>query len=507
MVSVAQSTASTRTLRPGTKLGPYTIVRRIGVGGMAELYLGRASGPGSFEKAFAVKVVHPHLVDDPSSIRMFMREARVAAGLDHPGIVQVVDFGCDAGEYYLAMEYVHGRDARQVMAALPEGDPMPLACALQVVASVADALHYAHRAQTTDGLSLAIVHRDISPANILLGYRGAVKLGDFGIAKFRTQGTSTGTGILKGKLGYMAPEQCLHENLDQRCDVFALGVVLYELSTGTRAFTGPNPAALMNRVLSGDYVRPRDLHPDYPIELEGIVARSLMVEVEDRTCSAKELAAQIRGFAMREGIVLSQGTLAEWMEGVFGTPAAPSLQVPGAVTHPAAVPMPSTSVIRPGVLTSSIRRRARGRASAVKVAALALGTLGLGTLIGWGLSDGRGHASSARTIEAPARPAPARPGPPSADDAPPEVVSETPAKVSQAAIPPDSPAPVETDEATLTEAAQSMPTSKRTSRAGRKRGTKRRKPSPEASTRDEAGDERHEDSPSTRDAMFPSSAR
>lgn len=316
-----------RTLQPGSTLGRYTIVRRIGAGGMAELHLARTRGTAGFEKAAAIKVIHPHLVDDPQSIRMFMREAKIAAELDHPNIVAVLDFGCDAGEYYLAMEYVHGLDLRDVRADLPRGEPLPMACALTIVTAVADALHFAHTAKSRSGEALQIVHRDVSPSNIMLGYGGAVKLGDFGIAKFASHGTGTGTGVIKGKPGYMAPEQCLGTVLDARCDVFSLGIVLYELTTGQRAFAALNPAASMNRVLEGDYVPPEAVRDDYPPALARIVHEAMATHAEERTPSAGELASRLRAYALEAGITLAQASVAQWLTERFGDTRPPSLEL------------------------------------------------------------------------------------------------------------------------------------------------------------------------------------
>lgn len=316
-----------RTLQPGSTLGRYTIVRRIGAGGMAELHLARTRGPAGFEKAAAIKVIHPHLVDDPQSIKMFMREAKIAAELDHPNIVAVLDFGCDAGEYYLAMEYVHGLDLRDVRADLPRGEPLPTACALTIVTAVADALHFAHTAKSRSGEALQIVHRDVSPSNIMLGYGGAVKLGDFGIAKFASHGTGTGTGVIKGKPGYMAPEQCLGTVLDARCDVFSLGIVLYELTTGHRAFAALNPAASMNRVLEGDYVPPEAVRDDYPPALAAIVREAMATHAEERTPSAGELASRLRAYALEAGLTLAQASVAQWLTERFGDTRPPSLEL------------------------------------------------------------------------------------------------------------------------------------------------------------------------------------
>jgi serine/threonine protein kinase len=220
------------TLPAGTRVGRYTIVDRIGAGGMAELFLARQDGPRGFAKPIALKLLHAHIGEDPEFVAMFEREARVAAALVHPHVVQVLDIGVAEDEHFLALEFVHGRDLRRILVA--QRGPLPLGPALRVVTDVAKALHYVHTRCDPHGRPLDLVHRDVSPANVLVGFAGSVKLADFGIAKAADQTAHTRTGTLKGKFGYMAPEQCLQQGVDARSDLFALGVVLYEATTGRR---------------------------------------------------------------------------------------------------------------------------------------------------------------------------------------------------------------------------------------------------------------------------------
>ena len=254
MTLPANSARPQRGLCSGTRLGRYVVVRRIGGGGMAELYLARLDGPNRFVKPVALKLMHAHLVDTPEFVGMFMREARIAASLQHPQIVQVLDVAEADGEYFLALEYVHGLDLRRLLSTR-RGEPLPLGAALRIVIDVATGLHHAHSLCDGTGRALGIVHRDVSPSNILLSYDGAVKLTDFGIARMTEQTHVTASGVIKGKTGYMSPEQCLQEHVDARSDVFSLGVVLYEVTTGRPAFPGEMIAA-MNRAIDGRFTPP-----------------------------------------------------------------------------------------------------------------------------------------------------------------------------------------------------------------------------------------------------------
>jgi len=283
------SAARASGLPPGTRMGRYTLLRRFAVGGMAELYLAHQRGAEGFVKLVALKRILPHLAADPQFTRMFLDEARLAAALDHPNVVPVLDFGeCD-GEYFLTMEYVHGRHLLDLLRA-HKGHGLPLPVALAIVAAVGRALHHVHELRGHDGRPMGLVHRDVSPSNVLLSHEGAVKLTDFGIAKAMDLTSTTRTGTFKGKLGYAAPEQVRGESIDRRADVYALGILLYETTLGARAFSGPNEFAVLGKVARGDYVPPADIDPDYPPALARILARAMAHAPEDRYASAAEVA-------------------------------------------------------------------------------------------------------------------------------------------------------------------------------------------------------------------------
>jgi eukaryotic-like serine/threonine-protein kinase len=392
-----------RGLSPGTRLGRYAVVRRIGSGGMAELYLGRIDGPDGFCKPVALKLMHPHLSDDQHFARMFLKEARIAAALEHPGIVQVLDVGEFGGEYFMALEYVHGKDLRRVLADL-KGTLMPRGAALRVVIEIGRALHYAHRLRDAGGQALGIVHRDVSPSNVLLSYQGLVKLADFGVAKMAERSNATVSGALKGKLGYMSPEQCLQEHVDGRSDVFSLGVVLYEATTGRRAFRADQPVTVMNKVIDGEWVPPVRFVPGYPAALHEILARALAVDVNERWPSAQALCDALEGFAAEAGIDTRADALAAFLTERYGQPAMPDLEVPTLE-----MPRLRTLAVDPNTDTGtgSIDRPGRSlvapRARASTAAAL-VGVLALGGLLGWQLA--RSTDDEARAAAPPASPSP-----------------------------------------------------------------------------------------------------
>src|SRR5262245_42270613 len=226
-------------MRAGSRLGKYRIRRLVTVGGMAEIYVARTAGIEGFEKEVIVKRILPHLAADPEFVQMFLDEARLAATLHHPNIVQVYDIGRDEEHgYFFSMERVHGHDLGRVLAAAADRKRgLALEHALSIVAGLAAGLHYAHEQ--------GIVHRDVSPSNVLVTYDGCVKVVDFGVAKAMANRSKTRDGAIKGKVSYMSPEQWRGLTVDRRSDVFALGILLFELTTGKRLFKGDNDFAVL----------------------------------------------------------------------------------------------------------------------------------------------------------------------------------------------------------------------------------------------------------------------
>lgn len=306
-------------LPPGTRLGRYTLMRRFAVGGMAELYLVHQRGAEGFGKIVALKRILPHLAANPEFTHMFLDEARLAAALDHPHIVHVLDFGENDGEHYLTMEYVHGRHLLDVLRA-QSGRPLPLDVAVHIVGAVARALHHVHERRGPDGRAQGLVHRDVSPSNVLVSYEGTVKLTDFGIAKAVDLTSATRTGTFKGKLGYASPEQVRGEPIDRRSDIFALGILLYETTTGVRTFAGPNEFAVLGRVARGDWVPPEEVDPDYPEPLRAVVARALAHDPAERFPTADALAHELDELARSLGLRTSPSRVRELMRESFGEP-------------------------------------------------------------------------------------------------------------------------------------------------------------------------------------------
>ena len=317
MRAADQATLRARVLAPGTRVGRYTIVERIAAGGMAELYLARARGIGGFDKLLALKLVLPHLADDPEFIAMFLDEARLAATLDHPNVVHVLDIGQVGAEHFYAMEYVHGRDLRALVRV--HGDaPLPLPCALAIILGTASGLHHAHERMGHDGRAIGLVHRDVSPSNVLVTYDGVVKVVDFGIARAEARSKATRAGVVKGKQGYMSPEQCRGDQVDRTSDVFGLGILLWELTVGKRLFTGDNDYAVMSKIVFGMVTDPRELVPGYPPRLAEIVMRALQRDPAARQRSALQLALELEAFAHGEHIQISGNALADLMQQSFG---------------------------------------------------------------------------------------------------------------------------------------------------------------------------------------------
>lgn len=269
----------------------YQIVEKIASGGMAELYKARRSGAEGFEKTVAIKKILPHLADDEQFIAMFADEAKLAAQLNHPNIVHIYDLGkIESGGYFIAMEYVEGRDLRAILEAGREtGSPLPVPLAVYVAAKVASALDYAHRRRDADGRELNIVHRDVSPQNILISYEGDIKLCDFGIAKAASKVSQTQSGALKGKIQYMSPEQAWGKPIDRRSDLFSLGVVLSEMLTGERLFRGDSDMTVLEKVRAAEVAAPSSINPEVPKSLDAIVLKTLAVNSDERHGNASDL--------------------------------------------------------------------------------------------------------------------------------------------------------------------------------------------------------------------------
>lgn len=276
---------------PEIPFGPYTLVRRLAVGGMAEVYLATLAGPRGFEKKVVVKQILPQLAREPELLQLFFDEAAIAQKLVHPGVVQVFDVGQHDGTHYMAMEFVDGLDLddliRRQVRATGLGLPVPLA--VRVVLDLARAVHYAHEAKDDDGTPLEVIHRDISPQNVLLGRDGSVKLGDFGIARTSLRARRTQTGVLRGKISYLAPERFSGARAERGVDVYAMGVVLFECVAGKRPFVGDD-ALLIRKILHEPTPRLAEAVPGVDPRLDALVAQAMARDPLDRLPSARALA-------------------------------------------------------------------------------------------------------------------------------------------------------------------------------------------------------------------------
>ncbi len=301
----------------GTLVGRFTLLVPLAQGGMAEIWLARQSGLRGFEKLVVIKRMTRKLANDPEYLEMFFSEAQLAAGLNHPNVVQIFDLGEHEDTPYIVMEYLDGEDLHSVRRAAQKlGRPMPDAFAAKYIALAAEGLHYAHTRVGHDGRPLQIVHRDVSPQNLVCTMDGGLKVVDFGIAKLAS--TATFSGKIKGKLAYMSPEQARGEELDARSDVFALGVVMFELLTRTRLTPKLNDLQLLDFMASDEpFDVPSARREDLPGDLEAIISRALARRREDRFQSARELQDALESWLVAQKYAVTANDLRDWLRDVF----------------------------------------------------------------------------------------------------------------------------------------------------------------------------------------------
>ncbi len=310
----------------GERLGRYTVLRHLASGGMAEVLLARSGGIEGFERHVVLKRIKRAHADDARFVEMFLDEARLAANLHHQNIVQVHDIGEAEGEYFFAMEYIHGEDLRALLGTMSRvRQHLPLTHLVTIASAVASGLHYAHERRGTDKKPLGIVHRDVSPSNILVGYDGSVKIVDFGIAKAALRNADTRSGALKGKVSYMSPEQCKLQPVDRRSDIYSLGVVLYELATTTRLFKSDSDYLVMDAICTGKVPPPRARRADLPEELAKILVKTLALDPDARFQTADELRVALDQFAANARLPAA-GTLGSYLRKMFGEKPEPWLE-------------------------------------------------------------------------------------------------------------------------------------------------------------------------------------
>lgn len=301
--------------RMAVELGPYRLHAKIGVGGMAEVFKATQAGVGGFERHVAIKRILPHLSQDEEFVRMFVEEAKIAVQLSHPNIAAVLDLGQHRGSYYIALEYVHGRDMHAVQKA-QAGRRLPISVVVHVAMKVCEALEHAYNAEGAAG-RLDLIHRDISPPNILASYEGQVKVIDFGLAKCAGRTVETRVGVVKGKLAYMSPEQAHDRPIDHRSDIFSLGVCMWEWVTGKRLFLRDNDVDTLLAIRKPDVPSLRSVDRFVPEDLDRIVMKALAVKKEDRWQSAHELYEALEELAYTSGTLIVAAQLRDYMHQLF----------------------------------------------------------------------------------------------------------------------------------------------------------------------------------------------
>lgn len=329
--------------RRPAEIGGHRVVGELGRGAMASIYLVESPAGGDGPLLRALKLIHPHLADQPEFLDLFMSEARIAARVRHANVVSVHEIGTFGGRPFLSMDYVRGETFFSVLERTwNEGQPLSLAVAAEVVRQAALGLHAAHELVDQHGAPLHVIHRDVGPHNLLVGYDGLVRVTDFGVAKALDRAVGTQPGVFRGTLPFLSPEQVKGEPLDRRSDIFSLGVVLYEATVGQRLFKHKTMAGTMARILELEVPPPRGLRRDYPPELELIVMRALERDRNARPKTALELAAQLSSFLDREttekGSILVRSFMAETFSDRLAEKLGAERSGAGPLSAPAALP-------------------------------------------------------------------------------------------------------------------------------------------------------------------------
>lgn len=301
-----------------SRIGRYEVIYPLGQGGMASVYIGRLVGMAGFERLVAIKVIHPHLSSNPLFVEMFLDEARLAASIHHPNVGEIFEVGEDDGMFFMVGELVQGESLRSLLRrARVAGGEMPAYLAAHIAAEVCKGLSAAHGLRNPEGEPLRLVHRDVSPRNVLLAYDGFVKLIDFGVAWAHGKSAHTEVGTIKGNVSYMSPEQICGQDLDRRSDLFSLGIVLYEMLTGSSPFPGKDKIERMHKILRGAFPRPREVKPKLDPFLEKTLLRSLEHHPDDRYGSAEAFGLDLEEYIHRSGKAPLAQAMASYMRGLF----------------------------------------------------------------------------------------------------------------------------------------------------------------------------------------------
>jgi len=456
-------------------VGRYAIFDEIASGGMATVYLGRLMGAGGFARTVAIKRLHPQFARDPEFVAMFLDEARLAARIRHPNVVPTLDVVASKGELFLVMEYIQGESLSRLARALrAKGERVPIPILLRIIGDALQGLHAAHEARDERGLSLEIVHRDVTPQNVLVGVDGVGRLLDFGVAKAAGRAHTTRDGQIKGKLGYMAPEQLMGSGVTRQTDVYAASVVLWEMLAGERLFSGGSEVDVIAKLLKRDVKPPSAYAPEVPAALDEVVMRGLAADVKERFATARDLCIALGGCGLQEsaGIVV-----AEWVAGL-ATQAlaersakiaaietqtdtsiqilAPHASTPPHASHSEAKPHSATvETLPPGAAASeagaedsnvtinatAIQRKVRVRVLGVGMAIVAGVMAVIFAFVRFGAAPERAHAvpASPSSVASPASSPSLIPAPPPIDTSPP--VAPALASSESAAAPTQTPRP------------------------------------------------------------------
>lgn len=419
-------------IAPGSTLGRYEVLVPIASGGMARVWAARLVGQGGFTKIVALKTILPELAQHTQFRTMFLDEARIASKLRHPNVCETLDIGEEDGALYLTMEWVDGPSLLQLVRVTKKDDDggpeknfrmlVDARVAARIIADASAGLHAAHDLVDDDGTPLKVVHRDVSPHNILVSSGGLVKVTDFGVAKAQGRSHLTNAGEIKGKVSYMAPEQLVAaEDIDRRCDVFALGCVLYEITLGRRAFPGTNEAEIVSAILRGQVAKPSDVSKAYPSELEAIVMRALAPERAARYASADVLRTELEAWLTRSGPPVTSHEVATVVRERWG----PTMEVVRERIRAACAPRPpgapppndsmrprrnsgvdrsekAVSVDTEATATAAAVPPRRSRAVAMAAAALAAASLVLAAAVWFAISRAQSPLASASPSQSPA---------------------------------------------------------------------------------------------------------
>ena len=333
--------------------GRYETLGAIASGGMATVHPGRARGAGGFERIVAIKRMHPHLAEEPEFVAMFLDEARLAARIRHPNVVATLDVEQDEAGLFLVMEYVEGPSLQRLLRDLRKSrGTMPVAIAIRIFIDVLAGLHAAHELVDAEGEPLRLIHRDVSPHNVLLGNDGIARLTDFGVARAESRLTSTKSGAVKGKIPYLAPEQCHAQPIDRRVDIYAAGALLWELLAGERLIQGGSDAEMLSKILDGDHPAPRRVRGVVPEAISNVCMQALCFTPDERYPTAAAFADALEAAAEVAALpIASHRAVAAFVEGCeIGTPSSAKLSMSGSGLHSSPprslIPSSSTSGLR-----------------------------------------------------------------------------------------------------------------------------------------------------------------